>query len=96
MDKQRRKFLKIAGATALAGISAPVVVKLTSTPAFASSAAHGETQEHAAPANAHQVEGHGVEETPTGIRLGMLIDMRKLYGHPELLEKATEGMSQGA
>ncbi|GAB6190975.1 sulfate reduction electron transfer complex DsrMKJOP subunit DsrO [Desulfocastanea catecholica] len=89
MDKQRRKFLKIAGATALAGISAPVVVKLTSSPALASSTEHGEAAVQAAPADAHKAAGHGVEEAPTGVRLGMLIDMRKLYGHPELLEKVT-------
>lgn len=82
MDKQRRKFLKIAGATALAGISAPVVVQLSSSPALASAA-------KAAATDAHIVDGHGAEEAPSGIRLGMLIDMRKLYGHPELMEKAT-------
>ncbi len=88
MDKQRRKFLKIAGATALAGLSAPVVVKLTSSPALASTAEHGEATGNAAAADAHQVAGHGAEQAPTGVRLGMLIDMRKLYGHPELLKKA--------
>ena len=75
MDKQRRKFLKIAGATALAGISAPAVVTLTSSPALASSA---EPAAHAAPADAHKAEGHGAEAAPTGVRLGMVIDMRKL------------------
>jgi len=84
MDKQRRKFLKIAGATALAGISAPAVVKLTSSPALASSG-HGKAAEHGAAE--HKTEGHGGEDSAKGVRLGMLIDMRKLYGHPELLEK---------
>ncbi|PHR27709.1 MAG: 4Fe-4S ferredoxin [Desulfotalea sp.] len=81
MDKQRRKFLKVAGATALAGISAPAVVKLTASDALASS-------EHAAPAaDAHEgANGHG--DAPKGIRLGLVIDMRKLYGKPELLDKA--------
>jgi Fe-S-cluster-containing dehydrogenase component len=91
MDKQRRKFLKIAGATALAGISAPAVVKLTSTPAFASSSSgQGEPAAHAAPADAHKTEAedHGAEDAPKGVRLGMVIDMRKLYGHPDLLDKA--------
>jgi [DsrC]-trisulfide reductase subunit O len=88
MDKQRRKFLKIAGATALAGISAPVVVKLTSSPAFASSE-NQEAEGHAAlPAEGNQAEGHEEEQAPQGVRLGMLIDMRKLYGRPDLLEKA--------
>lgn len=83
MDKKRRKFLKIAGATALAGISAPAVVKLTSTPAFASSQATG----HGAAADTHQEPAH-VEEAPSGVRLGIVIDMRKLYGKPELIDKA--------
>jgi len=89
MDKQRRKFLKIAGATALAGISAPAVVKLTSSPALASS--HGQTAEHGAEGKAtegHAPQGHGEKEAK-GVRLGLLIDMRKLYGHPELLDRAT-------
>jgi len=85
MDKQRRKFLKLAGATALAGLSAPAVVKLTSSPALASSDAHAP-----APADTHNddAHGHGAEQQPKGIRLGMVIDMRRLYGHPELLDKA--------
>ena len=82
MDKKRRKFLKMAGATALAGISAPAVVKLTADPAFASSQAA-----HPAP-DAHTQDSHGqVEEAPQGVRLGMVIDMRKLYGKPELMDK---------
>ena len=83
MDTKRRKFLKMAGFTALAGLSAPVAVKLTSTPAFASSSAAG----HNAPAEeGHGAGGHG--KAATGVRLGMVIDMRKFYGKPELLDKA--------
>ncbi|MGB3225152.1 MAG: 4Fe-4S dicluster domain-containing protein [Desulforhopalus sp.] len=82
MDKQRRKFLKIAGATALAGISAPVVVQLSSSPVLASAA-------KAAATDAHKIESHDAIEEPAGVRLGMLIDMRKLYGRPDLMEKAT-------
>lgn len=85
MDKKRRKFLKIAGATALAGMSAPAVVKLTSTVAHASSEAHAP-----APADTHKADGHAAVEAPQGVRLGLVVDMRKLYGHPDLLDKATE------
>lgn len=81
MDTQRRQFLKVAGVAALAGISAPVVVNLTASPAVASS---GKSQAEAVPA-----AGHGTESSAKGVRLGLLIDMRKLYGHPELLDKAT-------
>ncbi len=75
MDKQRRKFLKIAGAAAIAGVSAPAIVNLTANNATAASKGHG------------AAEGHG-EEQASGVRLGMVIDMTKLYGKPELLDKA--------
>jgi len=86
MDNQRRKFLKMAGASALAGISAPAVIKLTSSPAIASSAPAG----HEAPAEGHGEAAAHEQEAPKGVRLGLLIDMRKLYGKPELMEKAIE------
>ena len=74
MDTKRRQFLKMAGAAALAGISAPAVVTLTSGSSPVSSA-------QAAASSA-------VEAGPKGIRLGMLIDMRKLYDRPDLMDKA--------
>ena len=83
MDKERRKFLKIAGATALAGVGAPVVAKLTATSAMASEKAHGT----AAEAHGDQGTAHG-EEQAGGIRYGMVVDMRKLYGNTELMDKA--------
>jgi len=84
MDTNRRKFLKIAGATALAGISAPAVEKLSTSAAYASTAAHGE-----APAEGHgSAPAHSEEQAPTGVRLGLVIDMRKFYGNPDLLDKA--------
>lgn len=85
MDKQRRKFLKIAGATALAGVTAPAVVKLTATPSFASSGHDAAAESHTT--EAHQAPAHG-EEKKTGKRYGMVINMQKLYGHPEQLDKA--------
>ncbi len=84
MDKQRRKFLKIAGASVVAGIGAPAIIKLSSSPAFAS--------DHAAPAADHApaADAHGghAEEAPTGVRLGMVIDMRKMADNPGLLDNA--------
>ena len=83
MDKQRRKFLKIAGASVVAGIGAPAIVKLSASPALASGG-------HAAPAAGHAPAadaGHA-EEAPQGVRLGMVIDMRKMGGKPELLDGA--------
>jgi Fe-S-cluster-containing dehydrogenase component len=93
MDKQRRKFLKIAGATALTGISAPAVVKLTSSPAVASSgdsAAKG----HGIATDAHKPVPHAGEDAPTGVRLGLVVDMRKFYGKPELLDKAIDACNK--
>lgn len=88
MNNERRKFLKIAGATALAGISAPAVVNLT-TVANASSG-QAEQATHDAPAEAHGSTGHGQSEAQdtNRVRLGLLIDMRKLYGHPEMMDAA--------
>ena len=83
MDTKRRKFLKMAGATVLAGISAPTVVKLTSSPAVASGDSHS-----AAPAAGHAPAEAHAEEQPTGIRLGMVIDMRKFYDNQQMLDEA--------
>ncbi|HBT96397.1 MAG TPA: 4Fe-4S ferredoxin [Desulfobulbaceae bacterium] len=75
MDNNRRSFLKIAGITALAGIGAPVAAHLSSTPALAS----------AAPQEGHKAAAESGERG--GVRFGMLIDMRKFYGHPDMLDK---------
>lgn len=84
MDNKRRKFLKMAGASVLAGIGAPAIVKLTSTPVLASGGAG-----NAAPtAAAHgAVKSHAVEQA-SGIRLGMVIDMRKFYHDQAMLDEA--------
>ncbi len=84
MDKKRRKFLKLAGVSALAGIGAPVVVKLTASRALASGG-HGET------ASAASDSGHGgghEEEAPSGVRLGMVYDMRVFKDNPALVDGA--------
>ena len=80
MDNTRRKFLKIAGAAALAGIGAPALVKLSSTAAFASSEP---AAEHGSAAG-----GHGEVVAATGVRLGMVVDMRKFAETPEMLDAA--------
>lgn len=84
MNNKRRKFLKMAGATVLAGMGAPVLVKL-----------HGTAQASAdsEPAPAHAADSHGGghghgEEQNAGIRLGMVIDMRKFYDDEALLDEA--------
>ena len=82
MDKKRRTFLKMAGATALAGISAPAVVKLTSTPSFAATKAEGEGAEGA------KGEKGALKPGEKKKRLGIVIDTRKFDANPELLDKA--------
>jgi molybdopterin-containing oxidoreductase family iron-sulfur binding subunit len=81
MDKQRRKFLKIAGASVVAGIGAPAIIKLSATTAVASGG-------HATSAATASVHDDHAKKTPTGLRLGMVIDMRKLVDKPGLLDSA--------
>lgn len=79
MDNTRRKFLKLAGLTAAAGVAAP----LLGSKALASGGdAHGGG--HAAPA-AHGGGHH--EEAPTGVRHGLVIDTGKFHDNPGLAEK---------
>ncbi len=78
MDTTRRKFLKMAGATALASAALPAGFQVTPKNAFASSS-HG---------------GHGEAEGHQKAHLGMVIDMRKLYGKPELLDKAINACNE--
>ena len=61
MDKQRRKFLKIAGASVVAGIGAPAFIKLSATPVLASG------DGHAAPAAGHADRGGGTTSGRGGI-----------------------------
>lgn len=77
MDNTRRKFLKLAGLTAVAGVAAPML----GSKALASGG-HGEG--HAAPA-AHGGGHH--EAAPTGVRHGIAIDTGKFNDNPGLAEK---------
>lgn len=82
MDAKRREFLKIAGLSALAGISAPSAVNMLvkgPAEAIAASGGHGETAHGGG-------QGHG-EEQSTGVRLGMVIDIKKFGEHKELAPK---------
>ena len=87
MDNRRRKFLKMAGATVLAGISAPAIVKLSSSNAVASGGgqeapAAGHGQESLADPEVqdsvmHQIEDArhlGINRTPSFIVNGMLLE----------------------
>jgi molybdopterin-containing oxidoreductase family iron-sulfur binding subunit len=87
MDKQRRKFLKIAGASVVAGIGVPAIIKLSAADALASGHGSAPAAEHGAPAAAAGHGGHA-EEAPKGVQLGMVIDLRKMNEKPELLDAA--------
>lgn len=78
MDKQRRKFLKMAGASVVAGVSAPAIFNLK--PGEVQAAGGG--------------YGGGHDDEPKGVRLGMLVDMRKLYGKPELMQAAIDACAK--
>ena len=85
MDVKRRKFLKIAGLSAVAGLGAPSAFNmLLQGEAIASNAEHGA----AAPAKAEGKSGHGGHQAEsTGPQYGMVIDIRKFAEHKGLAEK---------
>ena len=91
MDKKRRDFLKIAGISTLAGLGAPAAVErfisgTTPLSALASSEAasggHGEAAESQAAS-----QEHGQQPQNTGVRLGMVIDIRKFIENPAMAEE---------
>jgi len=78
MDSKRRKFLKIAGISAIAGIAAPSAFNsLLKGEAFASGG-HG-----------HQAESHGGghEAAPTGKQYGLVVNVKAFADQPGLGEK---------
>jgi len=94
MDKKRREFLKIAGISTLAGFGAqavvdglvsgslPLTAKATSE---APTGGHGEaTEQHAAS------EGHGKEEVQSGIRWGMVVDIRQFNADQKMAEECAK------
>ncbi|MFC1523895.1 sulfate reduction electron transfer complex DsrMKJOP subunit DsrO, partial [Thermodesulfobacteriota bacterium] len=78
-------FLKVAGLSAMAGVAAPSAFNLL---------LKGEVQASSpAPAASHGSEskgGHGEEAAPTGVRLGLVIDVHKLAAHEGLAEKCVK------
>lgn len=75
MDSTRRKFLKIAGLSAVAGIGAPAGLNMI--------------MNKNAQASAPQGGGHG-EAAPAGKRYGLVIDTIKFHDHPGLADKCIE------
>lgn len=87
MDSSRRKFLKIAGISAVAGVGAPAALNMfmKGNVQASSGGGHGEA---AAPA-AHG-GGHGEATAPAGKRYGMVIDAMKFHDNPGLGQKCIE------
>jgi molybdopterin-containing oxidoreductase family iron-sulfur binding subunit len=86
MDKKRRKFLKIAGLSTIAGLGAPAVFNQLvkgELPGLANASA---PQHGAEP----QPGGGHVEAAPTGIRLGMVIDQRVFAANKGLGQKCID------
>lgn len=86
MDKTRRKFLKLAGLTAVAGVAAPVGLQSLVGKAQANEHGHGGH----APAHSGGHNMHGEQEQQAAVRWGMLIDTTKFHGNPGLAEKCID------
>ncbi len=76
MDVKRRKFLKIAGLSAVAGLAAPTAFNTLLKGSALANEGHG----------AHN-EAHEEKAEPTGIQYGMVIDLKRLERTPGLAEK---------
>ena len=99
MDKKRRDFLKIAGISTLAGLGAPAVVNRfvsgTSPLAALGAMELDTTGEHgeAAETQAAPVE-HGQQPANTGVRLGMVIDIRKFIENKEMADACIDACNK--
>nr|MBF0222389.1 4Fe-4S dicluster domain-containing protein [Desulfobulbaceae bacterium] len=83
MDVKRRKFLKIAGLSAVAGVAAPSAFNmLLKGDAVASSGGgHAEKTENT---------GHAAKAEPKGIQYGLVIDVKKITHTKGLAEKCID------
>ncbi len=77
MDIKRRKFLKIAGLSAVAGIGAPSAFNLL---------LKGDVQAASA---GHGAAAHG-DAKPTGKRYGLVIDLQKFQGNEALAQQCVD------
>ncbi len=87
MDDKRRRFLKLAGLSAVAGIGAPSAFNLL---------LKGEVNASSPAPASHGTEspGSGHGEAPTGVRLGMVIDVNKFAENPGMAQKCVDGCHQ--
>jgi molybdopterin-containing oxidoreductase family iron-sulfur binding subunit len=87
MDETRRKFLKMAGLSAMAGMAAPAAVNML---------INGEVQAgHGTGHDTQADSDHGAKASkPTGKRYGMVIDMRKFEADKSLAQKVIDACHQ--
>ena len=85
MDNTRRKFLKLAGLTAAAGVGTSLIGSKVMANTHGAPPAHG-----ASAHGGHAPAGHGGHAAPTGTRHGILIDTGKFHENPGLAQKCQD------
>ncbi|MCD6389603.1 MAG: 4Fe-4S dicluster domain-containing protein [Desulfobulbaceae bacterium] len=90
MDNKRRKFLKIAGLSAVAGIGAPAALNMLMKGNVQASSSHGHGDDHGG--GHEEAKGHGAhqKEVKLGKRYGMVIDVHKFNHTPGLVQKCID------
>ncbi len=82
MDNKRRDFLKVAGISTLAGLGGTAVLdRLVNVSNIAHAASAADT------GHAEAATGHGSQPAASGVRYGMVVDVRKFREDPSLGEK---------
>ena len=82
MDNKRRDFLKVAGISTLAGLGGTAVIdRLVNVSNIAHAASAADT------GHAEAATDHGSQSAASGVRYGMVVDVRKFREDPSLGEK---------
>ena len=84
MDNKRRDFLKVAGISTLAGLGGTAVIDRLVN---ASNIAHASVAAGTDAGHAEAAGGHGAQPAASGIRYGMVVDVRKFREDASLGEK---------
>jgi len=86
MDSDRRKFIKMAGLSAVAGIAAPTAFNMLLRGDVSASTGEHEGAGHEG--SEHEAGEHGAK--PVGKRYGMVIDIKKFGENPGLAQKCVQ------
>ena len=84
MDTKRRDFLKVAGISTLAGLGGTAVIDRLVN---ASNIAHASVAAGTDAGHAEAAGGHGAQSAASGVRYGMVVDVRKFHEDASLGEK---------